>query len=171
MPVAAAVHNQDLSYEEVIQLNQELAESWQELIVEVADEKRYGFTCTVTASESATEGAKDLADRERMRRASILQQTNATYNAIKWRLERAAEAAGREADGYKDWIVLTRSGPVVRVFRRLEGDGQRVQMPKAFADAVKNVQARHGRTKREPREVIRDRDAEPRGGQRAAAKG
>lgn len=148
-----------MSPDDVARLNLAMEESWQKQLVDLVEGAKDGFAIVVRVDDDEVAHETDPEARETLRQARIRQGTNATYNAIKWRLQRAAEHAGVE--DFHGVLVLTRSGPTVRVMRRVaNGRGDYTPLPEAFVEAIRAAVPRHGATRR--KEFLGENRAKPR---------
>jgi hypothetical protein len=150
---------QGLSPDDVARLNLAMEESWQKQLIDLVDGAKDGFAVHVVVPDEEVAEETDPEERDRLRRAKVMAGTNATYNAIKWRLGRAAEHAGMV--DFHGVLVLTRSGSVVRVMRKVvDGRGTYAPLPHEFVDAIKTAVPRHGATRR--KEFLGENRAKPR---------
>jgi hypothetical protein len=137
--MAPRTHKLDLS--DVIKFQQQEDESWQEQLKDVARGRTPGFVVEIVPEEVPGYGI--LPEREF--KMKLLERTHALWNAIKHRLQAAAEEVEGEHE-WGEWIMARRKDALVRVYRVVDEGGELRPMPEAFVQKILSTQVRTARS-------------------------
>jgi hypothetical protein len=137
--MAPRTHRLDLT--EVQKIQEQEDESWQEQLRGVARGETPGFVIEIVPEEVPGYGI--LPEREF--KLKILERTHALWNAVKNRLQQAAEAVEGEHE-WNEWIQARRKDSLVRVYRVVVEGGELKPLPEAFVKKLLSIQIRTARS-------------------------
>jgi hypothetical protein len=132
------------SLEDIIRLQEQENEAWQEQLKGIARGDVLGFSAEIVPEEVPGYGV--LPEREF--KIKHLDRVHALFNAIKHVLAKAAQAVadeeGREYS-WDEWVTVKRRDAMVRVYRTVE-NGKPRPMPQVFVDTILSTQSRTARS-------------------------